>query len=166
MYPDMTRPSRFHSPLAGSRAVHKEVRKRKPRSCRLYLHVSSNYTTKRHRTDRNRDTQTTERRHEHTEQATGQVRGHTHHSPLRLPTLTQRLNRPLTGPPSPGQPGRQRNPEPQRRPHAQAPAHHHARVPPRPMHAVHPTQPSSPPPAGCSAVGVAQAPMPAQRHLQ
>ena len=87
MYPDMTRPSRFHSPLAGSRAVHKEVRKRKPRSCRLYLHVSSNYTTKRHRTDRNRDTQTTERRHEHTEQATGQVRGHTHHSPLRLPTL-------------------------------------------------------------------------------
>ena len=54
------------------------------------------------------------------------TRGHTHHShhsPLRLPTLThthERLNRPLTGPPSPGQPGRQRNPEPQRRPHVQA----------------------------------------------
>ena len=28
--------------------------------------IASNFTTKRHRTDRNRDTQTTERRHEHT----------------------------------------------------------------------------------------------------
>ena len=34
-----------------------------------YRHLQ--FTTKRHRTDRNRDTQTTERRHKHTEQATG-----------------------------------------------------------------------------------------------
>ena len=36
---------------------------------------SPNFTTKRHRTDRNRDTQTTERGHKHTEQATGEAGG-------------------------------------------------------------------------------------------
>ena len=105
-----------------------------------------NFTTKRHRTDRNRDTQTTERGHKHTEQATGQARGHTHHSPPRIPTLKQRLNRPPSGPPSQGQPGRQRSPEPQRRPRAQAPAHHHARAAPHPTHTVHPAHPSIPQP--------------------
>ena len=59
--------------------------------------------------------------------------------------------------------GRQSSPEPQRCPHAQAPARHHARVAHRPTHAAHPTQPSTPPPAECAAAGGAQAPAP-QRH--
>ena len=129
----------------------------------LLLLSTSNFTTKRHRTDRNRDTQTTERGHKHTEQATGQARGHTHHSPPRIPTLKQRLNRPPSGPPSQGQPGRQRSPEPQRRPRAQAPAHHHARAAPHPTHAVHPAHPSTPQPVGCGATDAAPALVP-QRH--
>ena len=127
------------------------------------ISIHPQFTTKRHRTDRNRDTQTTDRRHKNTEQATGQARGHTHHSPLRRPTLKQRLSRPPSGPPSRGQPGRQRSPEPQRRPRAQAPAHHHARAAPHPTHAVHPAHPSTPQPVGCGATDAAPALAP-QRH--
>ena len=57
----------------------------------FFLAPQIRHNAKRHRKDtRNqpKHTQTTERRHEHTEQATGQVQGHAHHSPLtRLPTL-------------------------------------------------------------------------------
>ena len=54
--------------------------------------------TKRHRTDRNRDTpQTTERRHEHTEQATGQVQVQvthtTHHSDSQPPSHSDSTGR-------------------------------------------------------------------------
>ena len=98
------------------------------------LHTQTNYTTKRHRTDRNRDTHRRgddgpRTRAHRASNGTG-VRGHTHHSPLRLPTLTQRLNRPLTGPPSPAGAAREgkeilsRKGAPQPLMHAQAPAHH------------------------------------------
>ena len=67
------------------------------RKC-CWLYASSNYTTKRHRTDRNRDTpQTTERRHEHTEQATGQVQVQvthtTHHSDSQPPSHSDSTGR-------------------------------------------------------------------------
>ena len=50
----------------------------------LLLPKIHNQATPRGHRHRNRDTQTTDRGHEHTKQATGQVRGHTQHSPLRI----------------------------------------------------------------------------------
>ena len=90
------------------------------------------------------------------------VRGHTHHSPLRLPTLTQRLNRPLTGPPSPAGAAREgkeilsRKGAPPPLMHAQAPAHH------PPPHASNASLVTAPPAGG--AVQSVSRKLPHPRH--